>query len=232
MKFYYKGEPERFVIPNGVKEVKIEVWGAMGGGTKGGKGGYAIVSSYKVASGMSLYVYVGGQGNGYVGGWNGGGNGGNINGFGYGGGGATDVRTENGNWDSPSGFDSRIVVAGGGGGASEQEVNGGGCGGGSVGGNGAGSYPGYGGTQSSGGKTDEIAGATSGEGSKGIGGSGGYDGRNCEGAGGGGGYYGGGGGDWAMQACSRAGGGGGGSSYGDFTTSCANEGNGKAIISW
>lgn len=78
----------------------------------------------------SLYVYVGGTGSSYAvgevsyGGYNGGGNGG-IGFFntgkgtyfysGFGGGGATDIRTIKGPWNDSVSLDSRIIVAAGGG---------------------------------------------------------------------------------------------------------------------
>ena len=89
--------------------------------------GILSISSFTV-----LYGYVGGQGsfsnknsiNGSFGGYNGGGNGGHgkivSNGInyssGYGGGGATDIRTLKGKWNDMDSLKSRIMVAGGGGG--------------------------------------------------------------------------------------------------------------------
>jgi hypothetical protein len=111
---------------------KVELWGAQGGGTKGGKGAY--VSGYLALNeGEKLYVYVGGQGSESPsgrssGGYNGGGKGYSVNTTypGSGGGGSTDVRYF-GNvnpksnellWNSSLGLKSRIIVAAGGGGYS------------------------------------------------------------------------------------------------------------------
>jgi hypothetical protein len=215
MKFYYKGEPERFVIPNGVKEVKIEVWGAMGGDAPygyntswGGRGGYSggklITTLNKITL---LYVYVGEKGkatanhgvadgcgagytNGGYGGWNGGGKGKSGGVGGAGGGGATDVRLIGGNWDDIASIESRILVAGGGGGSSYNLNSDGGFGGGygASCGNGSKGYTG----------SPGICGASSNE----TGGTGGC----YNGAGGGGGYRGGSGGG-------NTAGGGGGSGY-------------------
>ncbi|WP_027452643.1 glycine rich domain-containing protein, partial [Segatella albensis] len=68
-----------------------------------------------------LYVYVGGIGvnETRIGGWNGGGNivSGSLTPNGnYTGGGSTDIRLQNGNWDNFNSLKSRIIVASGGGG--------------------------------------------------------------------------------------------------------------------
>ena len=102
----------------------LEVWGASGGGndplsvtlgSRGGAGGYSKGEKYLTA-GTKLYVYVGGQGLGSVGGFNGGGDSGPTAG---GGGGATDIRLVGGIWNNLLSLNSRIIVAGGGGGADD-----------------------------------------------------------------------------------------------------------------
>jgi len=74
----YTGGVQSVTLPAG--KYKFEVWGAQGGtGTVtpglGGNGGYSY-GEINLAGGQTLYVYVGGQANQYVGGFNGGGNGG------------------------------------------------------------------------------------------------------------------------------------------------------------
>lgn len=129
----------------------IETYGAQGGDIitpnqvssatfLGGRGGFSSGYIYLLAN-ETLYIYVGGQGEGdngeeisqsanhvSLGGYNGGGNGKNHSSTGRiatGGGGATDIRyfgnaiptSEDLKWDSILGLKSRIIVAGGGGGA-------------------------------------------------------------------------------------------------------------------
>ena len=108
---------------------KIECWGASGGNSYedprnnghtntvyGGKGGYCsgivIFPSY-----LNIYIYIGQSGEGVrVKTFNGGGDtGGAYNA--RSGGGATDIRLSNGNWEDFSSLKSRIIVAAGGGGA-------------------------------------------------------------------------------------------------------------------
>jgi hypothetical protein len=187
------------------------VWGAQGGNaaysasvtTYGGRGGYAT-GTKSLTSGQSLYIYVGGQGEGggtatqnkLNGGFNGGGfgyNGENSTNRGGGGGGGTDIRITS---DTLS---NRILVAGGGGGATHYPAYGPsfpGVGGGSSGGDGAVTtynspqYQGKGGTQSAGGGGGNN-GSQGTAGSLGLGGNAGHAYGFSEG-GGGGGYYGGG----------------------------------------
>jgi hypothetical protein len=119
-----------FTVPLGHTTVTVEAWGAQGGGSSGGLGGYAT-AVVPVTSGEVLVVNVGERPSGQSRGWNGGGRGGNggsilyIGNFnpGSGGGGASDVRRQAGT------LTDRLVVAGGGGGASS---GGGGTGGGSA----------------------------------------------------------------------------------------------------
>jgi murein DD-endopeptidase MepM/ murein hydrolase activator NlpD len=73
--FSYTGEPQRIELPAGT--YKLQVWGAQGGttgGTPGGKGGYAE-GTITLNSPQTVWVYVGGKGEGPIGGFNGGGNG-------------------------------------------------------------------------------------------------------------------------------------------------------------
>jgi|GEM_PF-1753173 len=132
-KFNYTGSVQTFTAPI-AGTYTLEVWGASGGGDTNqilgshkGLGGYSK-GSVSLTLGQSIYIYVGGQGTaatndtGTGGGWNGGGHGGHGGDFGagwygFGGGGATDIRTTNGLWNDSISLASRIIVAGGGGGA-------------------------------------------------------------------------------------------------------------------
>jgi len=214
----YSGTAQTFTTP-WTGTYQLDVWGAKGGGTAGGIGGYAEGEVY-LNSDDSLYVYVGGNGGVTAGGWNGGGAGGVDTQYGQnggGGGGATDIRTD-------TTLTSRILVAGGGGGSAVNTT--GGRGGGFQGDAGetntfgAPTYFGYGGgggTQDTGGSVNNTNyGATNG--SLGDGGNGSTNITAKGGGGGGGGYYGGGGGSLTpgnthSNGGGFSGGGGGGSSY-------------------
>ena len=149
--FRYTGDYQEFVVPE-TGTYKIEAWGAQGGGEinfPGGKGGYTAGNITLNANDV-LYVYVGGMGKSEpsksnAGGYNGGGYSGfnnNTQWFSYGGGGATDIRLVDGDWDNVVGLRSRIMVAGGGGGtinAAKYSVVPGAAGG-LVGGTAAGTY--------------------------------------------------------------------------------------------
>lgn len=210
--FNYTGKMETFIPPvTGI--YTFEVQGAQGGNSSsGGTGGFgALVSGdFKLESGKSIYVFVGGQGKSVesgsiAGGFGGGGDIGSTSGSAASGGGASDIRV--------GGFDlsSRVIVAAGGGGGGWEKTKGG-YGGvrygesgqtwSSIYHGGSGAGPTYGGRASAtsgvnGWKTYPTDGKV-GAGGTGVGSSGG-------GGGGGGGYYGGGG--------SVISGGGGGSSY-------------------
>tara|TARA_Y100000591_G_scaffold60243_1_gene48734 strand:- start:615 stop:1445 length:831 start_codon:yes stop_codon:yes gene_type:complete len=251
--FSYTGAQQTFTVPSGVTSITIEMWGAQGGSggyysnssycSTGGKGGYST-GNLSVTPGSSVYVYVGGQGEGFAtcntkmqslpqnsGGWNGGGNSFGGTYPGTGGGGASDIR-----YGGTSISDRMIVAGGGGGGGNSQNstrLSNGGAGGGTSGETMSTSTqfslrtPGSGATQSSGN-------------SNGVGSSGN---QNLSGGGGGGGYYGGGTGNNST-------GGGGGSGYiggvssgstitgntsmpnPDGGTMTGREGNGLVIISW
>ncbi|MCL2041407.1 MAG: glycine-rich protein [Bacteroidales bacterium] len=172
--FGYYGAVQSVTLDPGTYE--IECWGANGGGSYGGMGGYSR-GTLTVTSATTIYVYVGGGGSGVTGGYNGGGNG--IS-SGAGGGGATHVATSTGLLSSLSGNQSAVkIVAGGAGGTGfwSSTYYTGGDGGGLTGG---GSY--YG-TQTGGGSSNGYGTAGSfGQGGSGISGSAG---------GGGGGWYGG-----------------------------------------
>ncbi len=193
--FDYTGGMQTFTVP-ATGNYQLEVWGAQGGSSigDGGYGGYAIGDIYLTA-GQTLYVYVGETPTGATGGYNGGGNGILLDGYGAGGGGASDIRI------GGTSLSNRIIVAGGGGGGSQ----GSGGSGGSTGGQGGSSnygVPAQGGTQSAGGSGGKYdygtcsTGAYAYSGVLGIGGAGIAGSGDCShrgGSGGGGGYYGGGG---------------------------------------
>ena len=96
---------------------KFDVYGAQGGGSKAGKGGYSAGVLNLIEEETVLYVYVGCRGHEIVGGFNGGGTGGRgeqnkkLLRHGGGVGGSSDIRID------PDDLDTRIIVAGGGGGA-------------------------------------------------------------------------------------------------------------------
>ena len=148
--FTYTGGVQTFTVPGGVNQIEIQAWGAQGGALAGcnsdcprsaigGKGGYSK-GVLSVTPGATVYVYVGGQGEGHdspnssqqvagtkSGGWNGGGDSQNS----YpaaGGGGASDVRY------GGTAIGNRKIVAGGGGGGgnaqNETQHSNGGAGGG------------------------------------------------------------------------------------------------------
>ena len=103
------GGYQKFMVPPTVTKMNVQLFGASGGGFDGIEGGYgAMISTYlAVSPGEIYYVFIGGMGNEYEGGYNGGG---------YpsgetatGGGGATDLRKS-------TNIEDRILIAGGGGG--------------------------------------------------------------------------------------------------------------------
>ena len=186
--FNYTGGSQSYTIPSGASALKMEVWGAQGGGRQvdgnsnggyGGNGGYSVGTLENLSGVSSVYVYVGGQGQTSMrqtevsapGGWNGGGTAfaSSQSDPACGGGGATDIRVNG------TSLYYRIMVAGGGGGGGEDSEQGG-YGGGTTGGTGSSSGT-TGGTQTGGGTGYAF----------GIGASTQYD-----GGAGGGGWYGGG----------------------------------------
>ncbi len=233
--FNYTGGSQTWTVPAGVTSIAVNSYGAQGGGPNGGLGGNAT-ATVPVTPGSTLYIYVGGQPTVRPGAGSGGFNGGGAVGAlpcgggtsdGWGGGGASDIRTS-------VSLANRLVVAGGGGGTGYS--NGlGGAGGGLTGGDGAASWisgtQGFGGTQSAGGAGGFYSPNSSPSGVLGVGGDAGPLNTYCIGGGGGGGYYGGGGGYVSAGA--------GGSSYISFpgstatsTTSGVQLGNGQVIISY
>lgn len=184
--FTYTGADQSFVVPGGVTEIDVWLWGA-GGGYKGGAGGFAS-GAIPVTPGDTLTLVVGG----------GGGTTSGISAFG--GGGSFSNAGAGGAGGGRSGIDllgTQLIVAGGGGGGTGTSGAVGGGGGGLTGSDGTAIV---GGTQGTGGT--QNAGGTSGGGllTGGVGFRGG----------GGGGYYGGGGGG---VFSATLGGGGGGSSF-------------------
>ena len=215
--FNYTGAQQAFTVPSGVVTITIKVWGAQGGSggyrsssycSTGGKGGYST-GSLSVTAGSTVYVYVGGEGEGYAscstriesssccldGGWNGGGDG-YTRYSGCGGGGASDVR-----YGGTSISDRKIIAGGGGGGGNaytSTQLSNGGAGGGESAQTMATSTqfsyrtPGAAATQSSG--NSNGTGSTGGANYAGGGGGGYYGGgvgQNSTGGGGGSGYIGG-----------------------------------------
>jgi hypothetical protein len=238
--FNYTGGVQTFVVPAGITEISIDMYGAKGGdgglGTKIGGFGGRVQTTITVIPGQTLNIFVGGLGqNGdcvsatpFLGGYNGGGDGYYC---GASGGGASDIRT------GGTTLNDRVVIAGGGGGGGDDYPTGdkGGDGGGLIGANGEygvdpnASSTGKGGTQSAGGIGGNNPSPSVDDGLPGVLGIGGRSSTTYAGGGGGGGYYGGGGG--------AAAGGGGGSSYTDLAlttgtihTQGYNSGDGQIII--
>ena len=120
--FDYTADVQSFTAP--IKGTyKIEAWGASGGDVtindvtyQGGLGGYTS-GTINLEKNQKLYIYVGGSPSNYEGGYNGGAKGGSETDGKYtGGGGATDIRIVDGNWNDFNSLKSRIMVAAGGGG--------------------------------------------------------------------------------------------------------------------
>ena len=118
--FDYTGDVQTFTAPvSGT--YKIAAWGASGGDVtindatyQGGLGGYTS-GLISLEENQILYIYVGGFPSSYAGGYNGGAQGGTGDDGKYtGGGGATDIRINNGNWNNFDSLKSRIMVAAGG----------------------------------------------------------------------------------------------------------------------
>jgi hypothetical protein len=220
------GHEQTFVVPAGVRRMRVVVAGASGGagssadlGQPGGGGvGGVAVADLVVTPGRRLYVLVGGIGrtfgSGGDGGFNGGGRGGVGRSGGGGGGGASDLRTCSIADRTCATLASRLIVAagggGGGGGGSLLSAISAGAGGSAsadgTGGAGAGPGGGAGATSANGG-----AGGT-GAGAGGLGAGGDGAGGAEAGGGGGGGDHGGGGA--AGTATGSGSGGGAGSSFG------------------
>jgi len=205
--FNYTGSVQTVTLQPGTYE--IEMWGANGGGTQGGKGGYT--KGTYAHSGGALYIVVGGAGGtGGIpadinGGYNGGGARPNPGGATRGsGGGATHISSSSGLLSDTTVRTNIVLVAGGGGGGSNSGAGVGG-GGGITGANSNGNNPGQGGTQ--------TAGGAAGAGTSGSPGTAGQGGQSLDMAGaGGGGWYGGGAGGGSISG-NNGNGGGGGSGY-------------------
>lgn len=228
IRFDYTGDVQTLEIPQHIKSIYIEAYGAQGQWEYGGKGGKASGEYFfKDTDSRILNIYAGGQD-----GYNGGGKSIPYSGaIGGSGGGASDVRING------LSLNNRIIVAGGGGGQISKNRNltsYGGNGGGLKGVDGQGVYtgsPSY--TITGKGATQGSSGTGGNSGAFGLGGDGksDYIQGNFAGAGaGGGGWYGGGG---AYGTCC----GGGGSSYINLvkdgtTESGVNSGNGYVIISY
>ena len=243
--FSYTGNVQKYVVPSGITQLDLQVWGAEGGkGTyssstslyNGGKGGYSH-GTMPVTPGDTLYIYVGGKGQDatgattnytLTGGFNGGGDAAHNYSSTYqggSGGGGTDIRVNS------TALSARAIVAGGGGGGSYSYI--GGYGGGTTGGagnnTGTVSYYGQGGTQSSGGSattggsyaygagTYDVNGQA---GSFGQGGNGGSGSSACGGGAGGGGWFGGSGGKSGYYTTCYSGGGGSGFVYTSANPNC------------
>ncbi|MGN1337145.1 MAG: cadherin-like beta sandwich domain-containing protein [Candidatus Coprovivens sp.] len=198
VEFDYTGSPQKYTVQSD-GFYKLETWGAQGGhrgGNNGGYGGYSTGIVY-LKRGDVLYVYVGGYGQTHQG-YNGGGY---QPGLAIYGGGATDIRLVNGEWNSTAGLNSRIIVAGGGGTVGSYGNSGG------AGHLSGGSTGGYG----SGGTGANLTAAGSYNAGFGYGGNGGSWSGGHAGAGGGGWY--GGGGSYPDGSGDDDRGGGGGSSF-------------------
>ncbi|GIV27289.1 MAG: hypothetical protein KatS3mg027_1103 [Bacteroidia bacterium] len=219
--FNFTGAVQNWVVPAGVCQIEVKVWGAGGGGggtdaqptSNGGNGGF-VQATINVNPGDNITIYTGGGGGGGanggnapggIGGWGygNGGNGGNSgpsggSGAGGGGGGASAVLV-NGNV---------VVVAGGGGGS-----GGAGCGSGCGCTNGASGVGGAGGGSNGGNGVSGATGGISGASGTPNGQNGQNKGGDGAGGGGGGGGYNGGGGGTVASCDGSAGGGGGGNSY-------------------
>lgn len=229
--FDYTGGYQTFTVPvSGT--YKVELWGAGVGAISNGAGVPLSYGSYvsgliKMQENQKLYIYVGENGYAELSNpdkqtyrYNGGGYGNYVcykyylnyennpnKGGSYSGGGATDIRLENGDWNNFDSLKSRIMVAAGSGGINTLDrykpSNGGGLYSEDGGYYGDEKYKATGATQTSSGSAN---------GKFGLGGFAIYGGDVCnisDGGGGGGGYYGGGGsntGNNAFQASTGAGG--------------------------
>ncbi|HZZ95394.1 MAG TPA: glycine-rich protein [Jatrophihabitantaceae bacterium] len=240
--FMFTAAEQSYQVPAGITSVRVKAIGAPGGDKAfDGAGGYGakLVADLAVHPGQTLYVEVGGAGDGSsfaTSGWNGGGAPTDTDNLAAFGGGASDVQLKP--RASATALRSRAVVAGGGGGAGSVPTSTFAIVGGNAGedgeppegrhcaGNFEGGCGGHAATRTAGGApggTDTHLGdntaATAG--TTGAGGAGGNGGNahGGSGGGGGGGWYGGGGGGGSELHDVAGGGGGGGSSgVGDGAT--------------
>ncbi|KAK6024835.1 PKD domain protein [Ostertagia ostertagi] len=153
--FSYTGAVQSVTLPSGT--YTLECWGANGGGSQGGKGGYST-GTLTLSSATTIYVVVGGAGgSGGIpadinGGYNGGGPRPSPCGATRGsGGGATHIATATGLLSTLSGNQSAVIIVAGAGGGGSNAGAGVGYGGGLTGQNSNGPNPGLGGTQTAGG---------------------------------------------------------------------------------
>jgi hypothetical protein len=237
--FAFTGDQQCYVVPAGIRRLRVTAVGAKGGAASTGIAGKGakVTADLPVTPGQTLFVLVGGDGSVQDGGFNGGGSGAGEGPASAGGGGASDVRTcatdavtcADG---SPDTLHSRLVVAGGGGGSGgDSSAHGShgdtaGAGGdagltghdGGSGSSNASNEPGMGGTATAGGTGGNSNGQAiiSGQdGSLGSGGTGGTGFSHAGGGGGGGGLFGGGGAEGGFgpgDSAAMGSGGGGGSS--------------------
>ena len=206
--YNYTGAEQTLTIPC-TGTYQLDVWGAQGGSSNGGYGGYST-GKIELNASDTLYINVGGQGVGTTGGYNGGGN--SAGNDYYAGGGATHIATSSGLLNTLENNQEAIIIVAGGGGGGSTYSSGvhGGNGGGATGGYGGQSSEGLtglagGGSQTTGGRAGLGTSGNGNDGSFGKGGIGQY-----YSAGGGGGYYG--GGSSGVNG-NVAGSGGGGSGY-------------------
>lgn len=140
----FSGYEQTFVVQK-TGTYKVELWGAKGGGTNGGKGAYTS-GKIELTKNEIFYIYVGQNppftsGNCYTWNDNAAFNSSNVGGCATGGG-ATDMRITRGTeWNDTDSLASRIIVAAGGGGALPGYGGYGGAGGGLKGQAGSGYNP-------------------------------------------------------------------------------------------
>ena len=234
--FIFTGSSQKFLVPEGVTSLQVELAGASGGKScrknyqygQPGLGG-KVSATLHVAPGQQLSIFAGGAGgNGTsakqgIGGYNGGAKGATVTNeyASGGGGGSSDIRL------SDQTLENRLVVAGGGG--ASGKFGAGGNGGGLSGADGYGEGENAtGGNQKHGGLSGSYFGSYFAQ--NGAFGKGGASSAGATGGGGGGGWYGGGGGSFGDGA--------GGSSYAANVANNvvhiqgANEGNGWVKITW
>ena len=112
----FRNKPYSYYFSSGI--YSFQLWGAGGGGLDPGFGAY-VSGTLKIMTRTKLHIYIGQKGinDGEA----------TYNGGGFGclhgssGGGSTDVRLKDGNWDDFESLKSRIIVAGAGAGSSSSE---------------------------------------------------------------------------------------------------------------
>lgn len=236
--FTSTGAEQCYLVPALATALRVVAVGAPGaGGTTGGAGGAGarVEATVPVGGSQFLYVNVGGQGQGPVGGFNGGGDSGTGGG---GGGGASDLRSCSSAVPNCPAGPGLLLIAGGGGGGGADSIAAGGDGGAAGviaadGGAGSDAAPDAGGGGGGDGAT-VVAGGAAGSAGAGTnppgdpgepgvaldGGDGGGP-AGKQGGGGGGGYFGGGGGGGGGRNGGGQGGGGGGGGAGSSFVAAA-----------